>query len=268
MSQFVPQKPIKVALVLGGGGSRGIAHLGALHELEAAGIRPDLVIGCSAGAIIGAFYADNPSSIDSATLFLNLKRSDLLDTNIFNARFGLVQGKKMQKFLQKNLRSQTFQTLSIPLIVVATDLFSGEMVEIFEGHLASAIHASCAFPGIFKPVHLNQRVLIDGGVSNPLPIDIAKRCGAECIIAIDVSESLPTSQPSHFLGVAKRSVEIAYQKLVTHSLNQADVAIKMSFQDIGLFSHDRNHQMYEEGKLKMRAMLPLIKSKLSETSNS
>lgn len=264
-SQFVPQKPTRIILVLGGGGSRGIAHLGAIQALEKAGVRPDLIIGCSAGAIVGAFYADNPDLIGTEKLFLNLKRADLLDTNYFNFRSGLVEGKKIQNFIQKNLHAQTFEDLKIPFIVVATDLFSGESVELSCGPLPSAINASCAFPGIFKPVFLNNRYLIDGGVASPLPIEIAKRYQPDLIIAIDVSENLPTSKPSHFLGIAKRSLEIAYQKLVAHSLEKADIAIKMSFQDIGMFTDEFNQQMYQEGHLQAVKMLPHIKSKLFKT---
>jgi NTE family protein len=146
--------------------------------------------------------------------------------------------------------------------VIATDLRTGEAVELSQGDLSSAIHASCALPGIFKPVLLDNRYLIDGGITSPLPIEVARKYGAQLIIAIDVSEKLPSTQPSHMFGVAKRGLEITYQKLIAHSLEKADIAIKMSFQDIGMFSEDHNHQMYAEGKKQALSMLPAIQEKL------
>lgn len=268
INAFQPEKPVRIALVLGGGGSKGLAHLGAIQELEAAGIRPDLIIGCSAGSIVGAFYADNPLVHGMERLFLKLKRKDLLDPTLFQVRYGFVEGKALQDFLKKNLRAQTFKDLQIPLIVIATDLFTGETVELWEGDIPTAVNASSAFPGIFKPILLHNRYLIDGGAASPIPVEIAKKYGAEIIIAIDVSEKLPTSTPYHLLGIAKRSMEIAYQKFVDQSLEKADIAIKMNFQDVGMFSDHLNREMYETGRIKTRAMIPKIQKKLAECTQS
>jgi len=251
------KKSIRIALVLGGGGSRGLAHLGAIRELEAAGIRPDLIVGCSAGAIVGALYADEPGLNGAEEILLALSRSDLLDMTL--SRFGLVEGKLIQNFMKKNLRSKTFDELKIPLIVIATDLDSGDAVELSQEEISAAVGASCAYPGIFHPVFLHEQHLIDGGASSPVPVEVAKKYGAELIIAIDVSEKLSTAKPYHFLGIAKRGMDIAYRKLVEHSLARADIAIRMEFQDIGMFSDHLNHEMYEHGRKKVRSMLPQIK---------
>ncbi len=259
---FEPKKPIHTVLVLGGGGSKGLAHLGAIRELEAAGIRPDLIIGCSAGAIIGALYADEPEISEIDNTLLSLKRSDLLDTSYFNCRYGFVKGKALEAFMKKNLRSQTFEELKIPLIVIATDLCTGELVELSQKEIPIAVRSSCAYPGVFEPVLLEGRYLIDGGVTSPLPVEIAKKYGAKLIIAIDVSEKLPESKPSHMFGVAKRAVEIAYRKFVAHSLEMADIAIKMDFQDVGMFSDHLNQHMYEHGRRKAQGAIPEIKKKL------
>jgi NTE family protein len=258
---FEAKKPIRIALVLGGGGSRGLAHLGAIKELEAAGIRPDLIVACSAGSIVGALYADEPELKGAEKVLLALSRSVLLDMTL--SRLGLVEGKALQNFMNKNLRSKTFDELKIPLIVVATDLDSGDAVELSQKEISAAVGASCAYPGIFHPVLLHDRYLIDGGASSPVPVEVAKKYGAELIIAIDVSEKLSTTKPYHFFGIAKRGMEIAYRKLVEHSLARADISIRMEFQDIGMFSDHLNYQMYEHGREKVRNMLPQIKEKLN-----
>lgn len=258
---FETKKPVKIALVLGGGGSRGLAHLGAIKELEAAGLRPDLIIGCSAGSIVGALYADNPELTGLEDTLLKMTRSDMLDTTWY-FRLGVVKGNALQSFLKKQLQAKTFDELKIPLIVIATDLFTGETIELSQQDLPLAIGASCAVPGVFHPVLLHDRYLIDGVASCPVPVEIAKKYGAEVIIAIDVSEKLPVSKPSHFFGIAKRGVEIMYQKLVEKSLIHADISIRMDFQDVGMFSDHLNKEMYEHGRQKVITMLPEIKKKL------
>jgi NTE family protein len=258
---FEAKKPVKIALVLGGGGSKGLAHLGAIKELEAAGLRPDLIIGCSAGAIVGALYADNPELTGLEETLFKMTRSDMLDTTWFS-RLGVVKGNALQRFLKKQLRSKTFDELKIPLIVIATDLFTGETIELSQEDLPLAIGASCAIPGIFHPVFLHDRYLIDGGASSPVPVEIAKKYRAEMIIAIDVSEKLPSAKPSHLFGIAKRGMEIMYRKLVESSLLHADISIRMEFQDVGMFSDHLHSQMFEHGRQKMIGMLPEIQKKI------
>lgn len=259
---FKPKQKISLALVLGGGGARGLAHLGAIHELEAAGIRPDLIVGCSAGSIVGAFYADDPRIERMEKILLKLKRGDMMDLSL-SSRYGFVQGKSLQKFMKKNLSAQTFSALQIPLIVVATDLLSGETVEISHEQIAAAVSASCAVPGVFKPQLLKGRYLVDGGVTSPLPVAVAKKYGAQLVVAIDVSERLATAKPSHLLGVAKRGAEIAYRKLIEHELAQADISVQMEFDNVGMFDDEHNDQLYEWGRLKAREKIPEIKKMLA-----
>ncbi len=259
---FESKKPIRVALVLGGGGAKGLALLGAIQELEAAGIRPDLIVGCSAGAMAGAIYADGQELHGMEKSFLTLKRADLLDFSFFRPMYGLVEGKSIQNLMRKTLQAKTFEELKIPLIVVATDLYSGDTIEICHGDIASGVGASCAFPGIFKPVELFGRYLVDGGASCPVPVSVAKKYGAEVVIAIDVTGKLPSSSPKHLFGIGKRSLDIAYRKFVELSLDQADIVIRMDFEDCGTFSDHLNEQLYEHGRKTVREMLPEIQEKL------
>ncbi len=265
---FEPKKPVGVALVLGGGGAKGLAHFGAICELEREGIRPDLIIGCSAGAMAGAFYADQPGLNEAIETLMNLRRGDVLDYSFANPILGVVHGDLLQSLMKKLLFSQTFEELQIPLIVVTTDLMTGDVVELSSGDLSSAIRASCAVPGVFKPVSLYGRVCVDGSASCPIPVDIAKKYGAKFIIAIDLSDRLPTNLPKHLLGVTKRSLEIGYRKFVEQSLLQADVAIRMNFDDVGIFNDDLNEWLYEQGRLAVQERLPEIQKKLADYQKS
>lgn len=263
IKKFSPQKPVNIALVLGGGGSKGLAHLGAIQELEKEGIRPDLIIGCSAGAFAGALYADQPDLEASIEALLPLKRKDVLDYSYLNPTLGVVNGDLLQSLIQRLLQATYFEELKIPLIVVTTDLISGSPVEISSGEISSAVRASCAVPGVFKPVTIYGRHCVDGGASCPLPVSIAKKYGAKIVIAIDLSEKLPEEAPKHLFGITRRSLEIAYRNFVKYSLTQADIPIQMDFDDLGMFNDDSNLFLYEKGKEVVRNKLPEIKSKLS-----
>jgi NTE family protein len=260
-----PKQPVRLALVLGGGGAKGLAHLGAIQELERAGIRPDLIVGCSSGAIAGALYADEPDLTAAIKGLISLRKGQLLDYAYINPIFGIVNGELLHNLMKKLLHVQTFEELKIPLIVVATDLLTGDVLEFSSGDLASAIRASCAIPGIFKPVFLYGRYCIDGGAAAPIPVEVAKKYGASKIIAIDLSERLPKESPKHLFDVTARSLEIAYRKFIDQSLAQADLAIRMNFDDLGAtFRDDLNEWLYEQGRLVIREHLPTILALLEE----
>lgn len=261
---YQPQKEIDVVLVLGGGGVKGLAHLGAIQELEKMGIRPDLIIGCSAGAIAGAIYADQLDIENSVGKLLEMRRGDIFDYAYMNPILGIVHGNLLQSQIGRLLQAKTFEELKIPLIVVSTDLSTGETLEFSSGPLSLAIRASCAFPGMFKPVPLYGRYCIDGGASAPIPIHIAKRYGAKLIIAIDVSEKLSKGPPKHLFGVTKRSLEIAYRNFVQLSLAQADIVLAMDFEPIGSFSDDKNEWIFEQGKCRAREHSVQIQEKFKK----
>lgn len=261
----LPNGGYELALVLGCGGSKGLAHLGVIHELRDAGIHPDLIVGCSAGGLIGALHADDPESDTLAQLLIGLRRSDVMDFSIFDSPYGIVKGDSLREFLHTQLEAKTFKELKIPLVVVATDLASGQLTEFGEGELITPIEASAAVPGIFKPVNYQGRVYIDGGATSPVPVPTAKKCGAKFVIAIDVAEKLTDSPPNHLFGVAKRSAEIAYLRLAELASREADVLIKMNFEGLGMFSDGSNQEIYDQGRHQAREALPKIKTLLKKS---
>lgn len=259
-----PKEPPKIALVLGGGACKGLAHVGVIRELEEAGIHPDLIVGCSSGALIGALYADDPDIDRLEDLLLDLKRKDLLDFSLFSSRFGVVKGNSLQSFLHENLGAHFFDGLKIPLVVVATDLHTGELVELGAGPLIPALCGSSAVPGVFKPVSYLGRFLVDGGAVDPVPVRIAKKYGAQVIIAVDVGERLSDNEILHFFGIVKRGLEISYRQLSKEAAREADVILQMNFQGLGMFSDHQNREIYEHGRAKAREFLPRIEQVISE----
>jgi NTE family protein len=187
----------KIALVLGGGGARGLAHIGVLKVLEKNHLPIDIIVGTSIGALIGGFYAARTSIelIEKMALSVDLKFVAKMLAPSFSTS-GLVDGERVRSFLGKFLGEIKIEDMTIPFSSVATDLTTGEEVIFTSGSLVDAIMASIAIPMLFNPVHYQNRYLVDGGLVNPLPVSVAYRLGAEVIIAANVTP-LPSTLARH-----------------------------------------------------------------------
>jgi NTE family protein len=261
----VPQT-IRLALILGGGGAKGLAHVGVLEELESAGIPIDLIVGCSAGSIVGALYADNPSCDYLKKCLLNLKPRFLVDFDLWNAQYGLCQGRSLRRFLKANLSVRTFDQLKLPFFLVATDLYSSELVVIGGGPIIPAIEASCAIPFFFVPVALHGRAFVDGGVIDPVPVRVAKLFDAEITVAVDLRCLLPQSFPTNLFGVAARSAEITLLWQSENCIHDADLVIRPQLMNVSTFDNDHNEMIYQAGRLAARQCIPEIQALLAKKS--
>lgn len=260
---YVPEK-IRVALVLGSGGVRGMAHIGVLEELEAAGIPIDLIVGCSAGSIVGALYADNPNVRQIRSAVGHLNTNAILDVDIWNCRYGLSQGRTMHRVFNQFLGADRFEDLKIPLVVVATDLHTGELVPIGSGPLVPAVRASCSIPFLFVPCEYKGRVLVDGGVVNPVPVKVACDLGAEVVIAVDLCELLDKTFPSNLFSIVTRSAEILFMWQNEVCTRNADIIIRPKTCGVGSFNDDKKMQIYLAGRKAAREQIPHILKLLSE----
>lgn len=188
----------RIALVLGSGGIKCLASIGLLKVLHREGIIPDVIVGSSGGSLFGAVYAagEHPDAIEKQVLkmwqkkeFRDIKYFDILKMFLprvlrYDEMFGLVRGDRIEKIFRNYFGNITFETTKIPLQIVATDFFTGEEVVLEKGSIAEAVRASIGIPVFFQPKKIEGRTLIDGGVSNPLPINVAIRYGADIIIAM------------------------------------------------------------------------------------
>lgn len=191
----------RIALALGSGAARGLAHIGVLKVLENEGIPVDLIAGTSIGAAVGALYA---AGVSARRLEKTMRELDwralarLIDPTLPTS--GLIDGKRVATFVGELLPVATFEELRIPLAITATDVETGEEMIIRKGNLLEGLRASIAFPGIFTPVAFGERFLVDGGLTNPVPVDIAYRMGADKVIGVCAiprveKTSLETSLP-------------------------------------------------------------------------
>jgi NTE family protein len=259
-----PPDCVRVALVLGGGGAKGLSHVGVLAEFEKAGIPIDVIVACSAGSIVGALYADCMNACYVKQLLKPLRAWDIMDINICFGRYGLVRGRSLRSFLKRNLSCRRFEELQIPLYVVATDLMACECVAINSGPIIPAVHASAAVPFIFSPVYLHHRWLVDGGVSDPVPVKIAKKTGAAIIVAVDLSGLLPRSCPTNLFEVATRSAEIKFLLQSESCVQGADFVIRPELGAMGLFDNRHPQHVYEAGCRAAREIIPEILELLTE----
>ena len=163
--------PPKIGVALGGGSARGFAHIGALSALERHGFAPSIVVGTSFGAIVGALYASGLTPQEIAQTANSMRWRDLsrvLDFGLHKA--ALFSGDKLETYLDELVEGRSFSDLERTLVVVATDLATGERVDLTTGPLARALRASASMPGVFSPVELDGKFLVDGGLGSPLPL--------------------------------------------------------------------------------------------------
>ncbi len=257
-SRKVQQKP-RVALVLGGGAFHGIAHLGVIKVLEEARIPIDLIVGTSAGSLIGALYADCPHCDSIYPLVNSTRTKDVFDFSLLRSDCGFVSGKKLQNFIAKNCRAQNIEDTEIPFVAVTTDLMGGKTIALTSGPIAASVNASCAIPMIFEPVKMYGMILVDGGVLNNVATDIARNYDPSMIIAVNVMANFDTTLViDNMLDIAYRSFSIASRMLMEGKLGYADVVINPNLSGIPLMSDKYNLKMYNAGLKAGREMLPVI----------
>jgi NTE family protein len=252
----------QVALVLGAGGARGFAHAGAVFVLQKAGIPINLIVGSSVGSFYGALLADSGNATIAGKIMLSASFWDIADLANVPSLSGEIQGYHYQKFLLSNMRARWFDQLKIPLVVVTTNLKTGEKFVISSGPVAPAAEASAAIPGVVKPAHLYGRTLVDGGITDPVPVDVAMRYHPKVIIAINIAEELSRKMPWTALGVFDRSYRIAWLSFSRKSEHRANIIIRPDVGGISGYDIDQKYRLFRQGEVAAYQALPQIKALL------
>lgn len=216
-------KPV-VALVLGSGGARGYAHIGVIEVLEENGIKPDFIVGTSAGSIVGSIYASGKSAQELRDIALKMQVHDVRDFNI--KLQGFLDGKKVESYVNHQVDNLPLEDLKIPLYVVATELKHGEKVVFNKGSTGQAVRASISIPSMFIPANINGNEYVDGGLVSPVPVNIAKELGADIVIAVDILAQPVHTQTSNVWGMFNQNINIMQSKLAAEELKNADVVIQ------------------------------------------
>jgi len=248
----------KTALVLSGGSARGVAHLGIIKVLKKEGFKFDLVVGTSIGALIGAVYCLDIPLEDVETIALKTTAMGLLDITI--SRLGLAEGNRLENIIRQSIKNKTFQDLKTPLAVTAVDVETGDELYFTSGDLVKVIKASCSLPGIFRPVEINGKLLIDGGMKQHLPADIARKLGADFIVGVDVGFCVKQGKINSMLGIIMQSIQIIGQELGRHQSDSVDILIAPKLGDeIDQMAFNKAAFIIKKGEEAAQEALPMLK---------
>ncbi|MFH1368372.1 MAG: patatin-like phospholipase family protein [Elusimicrobiota bacterium] len=266
-----PHRP-RIALVLGGGGARGLAHIGVLKVLDEEKLPVDMIIGNSVGALVGSLYAAGVPMDKIEQIGENIGWNDL--TNISDPSIirllitkRLLSTEKMEKYLQKNIGSVRFEDLKIPFACVATDLKTGERIILRDGDVALAARASSTVPGLFDPVPYRQRFLVDGGLSDNIPTDVARLLGADFIIAVVASADFSKYDVSNVFMVLTQSIYIQGRLLDNERLKLSDFTIIPKVKDVTAVDLSRSKDCIEAGVLAARQKILELKQALIQRTS-
>lgn len=258
----VKPQPPKIALALGGGAARGFAHVGVLKVLEAQGIVPDIVVGTSAGSLVGALYAAGHRGFDLQKLALQMDEATVSDWSLPNR--GIIKGEQLQDFVNQAVGNRPIEKLDKLFAVVATDLQSGERIVFRRGNTGMAVRASSSIPGIFQPVSISGREYVDGGLTSPIPVKVAKSLGADIVIAVDIGSKPAYGKVSGTIDVLLQTFSIMSQSLGAQELSLADVVIRPNTGIIGATDFESRHLAILEGEKAAQEALPLIRAKIRQ----
>jgi NTE family protein len=252
----------KIALVLGGGAARGFAHVGVIRVLEQERVPVDLVVGTSVGSLIGALYASERNSFELEWTAFQLRREDLFDFGIANAvlGMGLAKGELLEAFVKARVKQERIEQLKIPFAAVATDLNWGERIVLDTGPIARAVRASSAIPGVFEPVAHEGKILVDGGVVDNLPVDVARAKGADLVVAVDIGEDVGNVKITNMLDVMLQATNIMFAVNAERRKAGADVLVEPDVKGVGMLDFDERKACMDAGIRAARAAVPKIRA--------
>lgn len=262
-----PKAPrqVKIGLALGGGAARGFAHIGVIKALEAQGIVPDVVVGTSAGSLVGALYAAGNNGFALHKLALEMDEATISDWSVpfFSKATGVLKGEALQNYVNRTVNNVPLEKLKIPFGAVATDLHNGQPILFQRGNTGLAVRASSAVPSVFQPVKIGEHSYVDGGLVSPVPVRFAREMGADFVIAVNIS-SQPDAQPSTSnLDVLLQTFAIMGQSINHYELKDADIVIQPRLGTMKGNDFPARNMAILAGEQATAALLPEIKRRLN-----
>jgi len=251
----------RIGLALGGGTARGFAHIGVLKSLAQAGLKPEVVVGCSAGALVGAFSAAGFTPWQLEEVALRVRDAEVADFASAGKR-GMLVGESLHRFVNDILKGARIEALPTRFAAVATDLRSGELVVLRKGLVADAVCASCAIPGVFVPRELGGRELVDGGLVSPLPVATARQLGCDMVIAVDVGNKPNRTSLPGLYEVLLQSFEIMGRALSDQEARTADTLIRPDTSSYASSDFSARREMIQVGYEATQRALPELRRRL------
>ncbi|MBM7552871.1 patatin-like phospholipase family protein [Thalassobacillus pellis] len=252
----------KIGLALGSGGARGFSHLGVMKALSDNGIPVDLIAGSSMGALVGSLYAAGQRIEDMYKLATTFKRKYYLDFTV--PKMGFVQGKRIKEYVRLFTFNKNIEDFDIPIGIVATDLYSGKKKIFRSGNASDAVRASIGIPGIFVPEQIGDRLYIDGGVIDRVPVTVAKDMGADLVIAVDCAHFIGDPNINSIYDVIIQSIDIMQNELVSYLGVSADIMIQPDVSQFSARAFTDIEEIVAEGEKAASKLIPQIKQRLSD----
>lgn len=254
-----------IGIALGGGASKGFAHIGILKVLQESKIPVQVVTGTSAGSIVGSLYASgmSPDRLELEAEILG--KTDLIDLTLSTS--GFIKGQKLQDYINRKVGGRSIEQLPLRFAAVATNFSNGKAVAFNRGNTGQAVRASAAIPNVFQPVVISGKRYVDGGLSQPVPVSAARAQGANFVIAVDISAKPNKQTEAGFLSYLDQTLNIMSTAALHNELSRADVVIRPKVQQLGAVGgFDQKARAIQLGEEAARAALPEIRRKLAKYS--
>lgn len=256
-----PLRPPRIGLALGGGAARGFAHIGVIQVLEENGIKPDLVVGTSAGSLVAALYASGKGGAALGHLADSMDESAFTDWS-FPGR-GLIRGEALARYVRDNTGNRTIEKLPLPLGIVATDLDSGAPILFQRGDPGVAVRASSAVPAVFQPVRIGTHEYVDGGLVSPVPVRFARQMGAELVIAVDISAVPDGNATGDAMRMLLQTFAIMGRSINGFELRDADVVLSPKLPGVSSADFASRKKSIQAGREAALAALPALRAKIA-----
>jgi NTE family protein len=259
----LPKHPPKLGLALGGGAARGFAHVGVIQVLEENGIRPDLVVGTSAGSLVAALYASGKTGAQLQQVAETMEEAAFTDWTLPLFNRGMLRGEALARYVNTQVAGRLLEAMPMPLGVVATDLGTGQGVLFQRGDTGTAVRASSAVPAVFQPVKIGRQDYVDGGLVSPVPVRFARQMGADVVVAVDISSSPENNSANDTLQILLQTFAIMGKTINGYELRDAEIIVKPALGNMKGADFGSRKAAIDAGRVAMQAALPKLKALLN-----
>ena len=256
-----PARPPRIGLALGGGAARGFAHIGVIQLLEENGIKPDLVVGTSAGSLVAALYASGKGGAELGVLADAMDEATLTDWS-FPGR-GVIRGVALAKFVREHTGGRTIEQMRLPLGIVATDLDNGQAILFQVGDAGTAVRASSAVPAVFQPVSISGREYVDGGLVAPVPVRFARQMGAEIVIAVDITAAPEGNPTGDAMRMLLQTFAIMGRSINNFELRDADIVVRPRLPGVSSADFSSRKRSIQAGRDALQSQLAELRSRVA-----
>jgi NTE family protein len=262
----VPKRPPKIGLALGGGAARGFAHVGVIAALEEAGIKPDFVVGTSAGSLVAAIYASGKNAAQLQQMALAMEEAEITDWTLPFFGRGMLRGEALARYINVQVNNKLMESMVIPLGIVATDLRTGLGTLFRQGDTGMAVRASSAVPSVFNPVKIGAAEYVDGGLVSPVPVRYARQMGAELVIAVDISSAPEGNASDSQLQILLQTFAIMGKTINSYELKEAELVVRPELAGVKGGDFGAKRRSMDAGKAAMQKAIPQLKALIEAKS--